>query len=284
MPVTPEQVDHIRADGFVVVPGYFLESEIARLRARAEDIVRRFDMEQISIFSSVDQTKTTDDYFMTSGDQIRCFFEEESFDANGALVKDKLYAINKIGHALHDLDRDFEAASYKPALAALAASLGLSRPMMAQSQYIFKQPGIGGKVMPHQDSTYIYTDPPSCIGFWIALEDATRDNGCLWALPGSHEPPAPRRRFVRTGEANEVTFIGGQEDWDTSRMLPLEVESGTLVVLHGSLVHMSEENRSEKSRHAYVLHLVDGNLPWPAENWLQRSPERPFRYLDDVSG
>ncbi len=53
-----------------------------------------------------------------------------------------------------------------------------------QSMYIFKQPSIGGVVVPHQDSTFIHTTPLSCVGLWWALEDATRDNGCLWAMPG----------------------------------------------------------------------------------------------------
>jgi phytanoyl-CoA hydroxylase len=50
--------------------------------------------------------------------------------------------------------------------------------------YIFKQPFIGGEIDCHQDSTFLYTDPLSCIGFWFALEDATVDNGCLYAIPG----------------------------------------------------------------------------------------------------
>ena len=276
------EIERFHADGFLTLPGYLQGNEIATLRDRAESIVARFDMEQISIFSTEDQKRTSDEYFLTSGGEVRCFFEEKSFDADGNLTADKMHAINKIGHALHDLDPDFEKASYKRELSDIARAIGLRKPMMAQSQYIFKQPGIGGKVVAHQDSTYIYTDPPSCIGFWIALEDATLDNGCLWAIPGSHARLEPSRRFVRTGGPGAVEFVGDKENWDLARMVPLEVTSGTLVLLHGSLVHMSQENRSPSSRHAYILHLVDGELPWPADNWLQRSPDRPFRYLDEV--
>lgn len=53
-----------------------------------------------------------------------------------------------------------------------------------QSMLIFKQPFVGGEVVPHQDSSFLATSPLSCVGIWLALEDATRDNGCLWALPG----------------------------------------------------------------------------------------------------
>ena len=52
--------------------------------------------------------------------------------------------------------------------------------------YIFKQPNIGGEVTCHQDSTFLYTEPIDIVGLWFALEDATIENGCLWAIPGGH--------------------------------------------------------------------------------------------------
>ena len=52
---------------------------------------------------------------------------------------------------------------------------------------------------------------------------------------------------------------------------PIEVQKGTLVLLHGRLPHYSCENRSKKSRQAYSLHVIDGNSLYPKENWLQRS-------------
>ena len=62
---------------------------------------------------------------------------------------------------------------------------------------VVQQPKIGGEVRPHQDSTFLYTDPPSVVGLWWALEDATRTNGCLWVAPGSHAKGVARR-FLRT--------------------------------------------------------------------------------------
>lgn len=57
-------------------------------------------------------------------------------------------------------------------------------PLHSQSMLIFKQPFVGGEVVPHQDSSFLATAPLSCVGTWLALEDASRHNGCLWALPG----------------------------------------------------------------------------------------------------
>ena len=66
--------------------------------------------------------------------------------------------------------------------------------------YIFKHKLIGSEVTSHQDSSFLYTTPrPTCLGMWLALEDATLENGCLWARPGSHKEPV-RRQFARNPE------------------------------------------------------------------------------------
>ena len=59
--------------------------------------------------------------------------------------------------------------------------------------------------------------------------------------------------------------------------LPAEARAGTLVVFDGRTPHMSAPNRSDRSRHAYTLHAIDRRCHYPAENWLQRSPDLPLR-------
>ncbi|KAI0232252.1 hypothetical protein L0F63_005567, partial [Massospora cicadina] len=77
---------------------------------------------------------------------------------------------------------------------------------------IFKQPRIGGAVPPHQDSTFLYTEPHSAIGFWIPSEDCTEDNGCLYFYPGSHKFVPIARRFKRVydsvGITKDVAMVG----------------------------------------------------------------------------
>ncbi len=274
--LTREQRNSYERDGFLVLEGFVGDDEIEALRDRALEIVDDFDpTDVVSIFSTKQQTRTSDDYFLGSGDRIRCFFEEEAFDEDGRLKQSKELSINKIGHAQHDLDPVFKAFSHTRKLADVAADIGMLDPLVVQSMYIFKQPRIGGEGSLHNDSTFLYTDPITATGFWFAVEDATEENGCLWALPGGHSIPI-KERFYRRPEGGTAFEVFDDSPYPTDGLVPLPAPKGTLVVLHGLLPHWSAPNRSSSSRHAYALHAVESDAHYPDDNWLQRRPDRPF--------
>jgi phytanoyl-CoA hydroxylase len=272
-----KHLDQYNRDGFLVLEDFVTGESCDALRARAEELVRDFDPAGIvSIFSTREQTRTSDDYFLESGDKIRCFFEEHAFNSDGTLKQSKEQSINKIGHALHDLDPVFDRFSRTPQIEKLVASLALINPLLLQSMYIFKQPRIGGEVTCHQDATFLYTEPLRMVGLWFALEDATVQNGCLWTIPGGHKLGL-KSRFVR-GEKDGTRFeILDDTPWPDDNLQPLEVKKGTLIVLNALLPHLSRENRSAKSRQAYTLHVIDASAHYPKENWLQRAAEMPAR-------
>ncbi len=279
--LSQEQKSSFDEQGFLILPHFKNAAQIAALRARAEALVEAFDPgEQRAIFTTQEQERNVDDYFLDSDDKMRCFFEEEAFDAQGRLRQAKALSINKIGHAMHDLDPVFREFSSGPELAAVARDVGLSRPQVWQSMYIFKQPGIGGEVRWHQDASFFDSDPITVTTFWFALEDATRDNGCLWAEPGGHRGPRGvlRERFVREGRRAWMETLD-ETPWPSVDALaePLEVEAGALVIFHGLLPHYSAPNRSAHSRHAYTLHVTDAASAYSPRNWLQRGQQLPVR-------
>jgi phytanoyl-CoA hydroxylase len=275
--LTDEMLDVYDKAGVILLRDFVSAKACKALRQRALELVDDFDPEAVrSVFSTTRQTQLDDTYFIESGDKIRFFLEEDAFDESGTLKQPKQDSLNKIGHAMHDLDPVFDRFSRSPELAKVVESLEFEEPAIIQSMYIFKPPRIGGEVVCHQDSTYIYTEPESCIGFWFALEDATVDNGCMYFIPGGHKMNLKQRNY-RVSENELTTEVLDPEPWPEHLKLPAEASTGTLVIFDGRAPHMSAPNSSSFSRHAYTLHIIDQVCRWPADNWLQRSPDLPLR-------
>ena len=279
LPFTKEMNFFWKKNGFLIINDFYSEEDCDELRNRAKILVKKFDSSSNkSIFNTKKQKKVEDKYFLESGDKIRFFFEEGAFDKKGNLNNSIELLINKIGHAMHDLDPFFKKFSYRKDLADIAKNMGIKSPKLIQSMYIFKQPKIGGEVDCHQDSTFLYTEPESAIGFWVALEDATKKNGCLQVKKGGHKGPL-RKLFKRQNNHLIMETLDNTpfDKMDTF----LEVKKGTLILLHGRLPHYSCENKSDKSRHAYTLHIIDGKCKYPKFNWLQRSNNFPLKGFID---
>jgi phytanoyl-CoA hydroxylase len=275
--LTPAQRDDWNRLGYLALPGFKTEPDLAAVRERAQALVEAFDPATgASRFSTRDRGLIADERLIASAEGVHCFFEEEALDGAGRLVVPKSRSINKIGHAMHDLDPVFERFSHGPALAELAADLGLVRPQVWQSQVIFKQPHIGGEVGWHQDGSFFATTPQTVTTFWFALEDATIDNGCLWVQPGAQHDPLRERYLCEDGRLHMQPLDA--KPWpDASNAVPLPVAAGTLIVFGGLLPHYSGPNRSPKSRLAYTLHATCGTAGYSPLNWLQRSAALPVR-------
>ena len=274
--LTPAMQEAWAREGVLVLENYASRDETARLREATAALVDEFDPSTVrTVFSTDDQAHAADRYFRESGDKVRFFFEAGAFDADGELTVPKGRALNKIGHAAHDLVPAFARFSRSPRMERTARDAGLSDPGLVQSMVIFKQPRIGGEVGMHQDATFLHTEPQSCVGFWFALEDATVENGCLFGLPGLKGRRLAERFRYKDGAGGDDL---GMEALSDERMpmdeaVPLEVPEGGLVLLHGLFPHASHPNTSARSRLAYAVHMIDRAARWSPDNWLRR--ERP---------
>lgn len=277
--LTDTQIQAFRSDGFLVVPNFVSDERCLQLRERAMMLAEKHvpSAEEATVFTADGKPQhTSDDYFLTSGEQIRCFFEKDAFDQHGNLRAEPHLALNKLGHAMHDLDPVFDSFSRTPDLANVAADLGMRDPLLLQSMYIFKQPHIGGEVTCHTDHTYLWTEPQSVIGFWFAIDDATNENGCMWAVPGGHKLPVRSRSRLNESRTATVMDVLDPEPYPLDNLQCLEAKRGTLVLLDGAVPHLSAANTSDRPRHAYTIHAIDGAANYLDDNWLQR-PTLPLR-------
>uniref|UniRef100_A0A8C7BD30 Phytanoyl-CoA dioxygenase domain-containing protein 1 n=1 Tax=Neovison vison TaxID=452646 RepID=A0A8C7BD30_NEOVI len=264
--LSPSQLQKFQEDGFLVLEGFFSADECAVMQQRIGKLVADMDVPvhcRIEFSTREEgQLRTKGqgdkDYFLSSGDKIRYFFEKDVFDEKGNFLVPPEKSINKIGHALHAYDPVFRSVTHSPKV---------------------QQPHFGGEVDPHQDSTFLHTEPLGrLLGLWIALENATLENGCLWFIPGSHTGGVSRR-LVRTSDGSkpDVTFLGSEPVRDASLFVPTPARRGDLILIHGEVVHKSEKNLSDRSRHAYTFHFMESlGTVWSPENWLQPSAELPF--------
>ena len=268
LPMTADMIEFWKDNGYLIIENFKTNEECDELIKRSKELIEEQDFNnQQSVFDTISQTHNDDNYFLESGDKIRFFFEEKANLSENNIKTNKQYIVNKIGHALHDLDDKFINFSKTEDLHNIAKAIGFKDPLLLQSMYIFKQPKIGGEVVCHQDSTFLITEPESTVGFWFALEDANRENGCLQVARGGHKGPL-RKLFKRENNKMKMEELSNEPFPQTDTFV--EVKKGSLVLLHGRLPHYSCENKSLNSRHAYTLHVIDGKTKYLDYNWLQR--------------
>jgi phytanoyl-CoA hydroxylase len=321
--------------GFLHVKYFSLSQEILDMKRQMQTLVdTQWDPngEGLTVFRTDEkqiEEQGSTDYFLESANKVHFFAESGAMTQEGKLkqefLNDKISALNKAGHGMHVQPGAFHTYTKSDKVRNLVSELGWEDPVVPQSMYIFKQARVGAEVTSHQDSTFLYTTPKqSCLGLWLALDDATITNGCLWVRPKSHREMT-RTKFVKNpahfgteqiqersniakGDLKESQMIFVDEDvpkddakidwvgkipsvegmspWESlfeKGFIPVECKKGDLVVFPGELDHLSLPNVSDKQRHTFQLHLVEGEkagVTWSETNWLQYPKTDSFLRLN----
>ena len=130
----------------------------------------------------------------------------------------------------------------------------ITEPLLFADQAFMKPPKLGSPKPYHQDNFYFECSPvDDVITCWVALDDATEENGCLRYIRASHRDGLLKHAPV-PGDPNQSNLVPSMDDVDLSREVPAPVRKGGVILHHGLTLHASRENRSERWRRSYATH------------------------------
>jgi len=297
--LTEQRIAQFWRQGYLWLRGFASQDEVAVMRTTMAKMIDTWELPAegspaMAAFRASLSLRSADgdvdhSFFLDSASKASVFVEPGAVDIETGTLRpgvSKRLAVRKVAHGLHRSPGPFQDFSTSPKVAAVAAALGHRKPAVAQSLYRVVPPLAAG-VDRHQDSTMLYTEPPTCLGMWLALEDTTETNGCLRIREGSHREPIRERLLRRPGaEGKGVRLVwekqsnASQASSNDEDFTALEVSSGDLLVMHGSLEHVSFASTApDKSRESFQIHIVDAEARWSPENWLQYPPGLSFTPL-----
>ena len=183
------------------------------------------------------------------------------------LYKTDELALQKIlcVHFPHKISKPvYEAVHNKNVVDVLTYVVGPNVKCM-QSMLFIKASGKPGQAW-HQDEDYIPTRDRSLIGAWVAIDDATIDNGCLWVLPESHKPGILWDQTWHGDRNYDCADLSVGFPYTDDQAVPVEVKAGSVVFFNGYLLHKSLPNKAPAGtfRRSLVNHYMscESFLPW----------------------
>jgi phytanoyl-CoA hydroxylase len=187
----------------------------------------------------------------------------EASDTSGASKENALKQVLAI-HFPHKISSFIKTMVHDPRIVNVLTQLIGPDIKCMQSMLFVKNEGKPGQAW-HQDETFILTEDRSLIGVWIAIDDATIDNGCLWLHPTSHV----EGKLWPSRKIDDARFDGSEESfgwpWDSEGGVAAEVSAGSVVFFNGFTLHRSLNNRRNQGyRRALVNHYMSAQsqLPW----------------------
>ena len=270
--ISPSMLSFWQQNGFLIIDSFYSVDECENLKNRAKLLIKNYSPEN-EVPNSLNNYDMKNESFKFSASNIAFFHEDEDCKQLKSISKNELENIKEIGHAIHDLDPVFNNFSRKKSLAILATSLGIEMPLLAKSTYILKHSYNDKYSSYNQDSSMLYTEPESCIGCTISLDNETIENGCLWTFSQGHLEPL-KKRYLDNNENFEISNFNNTDFPEANIVLQSYV--GTLIIQHGRLPCIFKIKDKKSSQHSYKINIIDGRAEYLKDNVFNREPSFKF--------
>lgn len=245
--LSDQQKKQYRRDGFLAVRGVFTSTEVDRLKERLSFHLRA----GLEILTRGDVPET--DTVQSGG---VCIQLEPAILSGKAHVSDPVYAARKVWN-LFGNDPMVTALVRDWRLLSLVGDILGKEVWFFADKALLKPPRIGVEKPWHQDIPYFLFEPKEPyfhVAVWIALDEATAENGCMQYIPGSH---LWGNLTTETTWTESVAHLAVEESRiDPAQAVLVEAQPGDLVLHDGMVLHYSAPNRSDKPRWAFVLDFI----------------------------
>jgi len=252
--------------GYAVVRGFLTMSDISKISAESDSILEKHwnQIEKKVLLAN-------DDLKVVSGDYV-FKLNPNAFDEKRELKCPKRNAVQHVGWKLHSVSDLFKRITFEEENKRILKYLNFRSPVLFQSGIVYKAPGISPLDL-HQDDGYLNNEPKGhAVNFWVAIDDANEDSGCLHIAPGSHRTVNCRK----VGQTDKNAY----SDIDTSKLVKVPVKKGDLILLNSLVVHGNGENRTNNLRRALAFSVYDKHrVEWSKHNSIQDGSTYNFAQL-----
>jgi len=211
-------------------------------------------------------------------EQFYTFWEPDKKDQTDLPRRDRIRLMSNMCHH-HPY---FNAFGRRAAIYDVAAGL-FEEGVRIFSDSVFMKPAHHGiEAALHQDTAFWPKLSPNAMNFWLAIDPATVENGCIHVIPGTHTSDIPHHDHPVQGH------LLHDDEVDISRQIPLELDPGDAIFFNSGLAHRSYPNRSAHSRRAYAATYGAENLvhvePWKTSGLADKTPDYQFELIEPATG
>ena len=251
------QIQTYEEQGFIVLENIFTPEEIEQAQNALEDIVTQYAFnDALCEYRPPANTKTNQSgaIFLAKDGSGLQFSTEPGYQPDPSRIHEISMRIRKFFHLEHAAPIIEKIVFSHPQMQPILRTLLQDEPVLFQSMALLKPPG-GVEKPWHQDNAYFSTEnPDSVIGTWIALDDATIENGCMHFLPGGHRHGPMRHHHTTDCEILPDRF-------DKSKAVAAPVRAGGIIFFHGNIPHQTPPNHSAQRRRALQFHYRAAGNP-----------------------